>query len=278
MSLARILLPVFSHPDFGSIAATAFTIAGDQRAMIEGLYAYTAPGKQVHLYYEAAAPEVMDQLLKDAERRCQDAANTAKETFDRFAAEHSAVSTSFVTTDFGLQDGVASRGRLCDLTVVGVPPEGDEYPWPVIRDAALFRTGRPVLIVPKGQDSAAFARTVVIGWKDSVEAARAVQTARPFLAKAKSIRLVSAGHDAVSQGELDELKDYMSLSFKNVAAEVVASGKNDSAALLLREVSREPGSLLVMGAYSRWKWSEAIFGGVTDYILNNATVPVLMMH
>jgi nucleotide-binding universal stress UspA family protein len=36
--------------------------------------------------------------------------------------------------------------------------------------------------------------------------------------------------------------------------------------------------LLVMGAFSHWRWQERLLGGVTDYVLREASTPVLMMH
>ena len=33
-----------------------------------------------------------------------------------------------------------------------------------------------------------------------------------------------------------------------------------------------------MGAFSHWRWRERLLGGVTDYMLREASIPVLMMH
>jgi nucleotide-binding universal stress UspA family protein len=37
-------------------------------------------------------------------------------------------------------------------------------------------------------------------------------------------------------------------------------------------------TLLVMGAYSHWRWQERVFGGVTEHVLRNARMPVMMSH
>ena len=37
-------------------------------------------------------------------------------------------------------------------------------------------------------------------------------------------------------------------------------------------------TLLVMGAYSHWRWQERVFGGVTEHVLRKARMPVLMSH
>ncbi|RLA26972.1 MAG: universal stress protein, partial [Gammaproteobacteria bacterium] len=45
------------------------------------------------------------------------------------------------------------------------------------------------------------------------------------------------------------------------------------------EAYKSTGSdLLLMGAYSRNRMSQLVFGGVTEYMLKRASIPVLMLH
>ena len=48
--------------------------------------------------------------------------------------------------------------------------------------------------------------------------------------------------------------------------------------MLLNRISDESIDLLVMGAYGHARLRELILGGVTDTILREMTVPVLMSH
>ena len=36
--------------------------------------------------------------------------------------------------------------------------------------------------------------------------------------------------------------------------------------------------MAIMGAFSHWRWQERLLGGATDYVLSEASIPVLMMH
>ena len=55
-------------------------------------------------------------------------------------------------------------------------------------EAALFDSGRPVLIVPPlTSEPAALGDTVVISWNGSTETARAVSFAMPFLIRARQV-------------------------------------------------------------------------------------------
>ena len=115
--------------------------------------------------------------------------------------------------------------------------------------------------------------TVVIAWKDRVEAVRAVVTAQAFLAGAKHVKIVCImehGKDAAG------MADYLSKAGSHV--ERVDLAADGDAGPVLLEMATGRGVLLVMGAYGHWRWREWVFGGATDCVLRNTGVPVLMMH
>lgn len=278
MPARKILLPIYERPDFDAIADAAFSLARRFDALVEGVYAYTAPADQVHLYYEDAGLAYDSVFLKEAERISEDRLNAAKQTFAKLAKSHGGVETSFVSSDGGVTNGVAARGRIADVAVVGMAAEADPYPWEEVRDAALFHTGGPALVMPDQPISESFGQTIVVGWKNGREAARALQAAKPFMQMAEKIVIVSAGEDAVTRDELKDVEAYVSLSHANVTSKRVGGGQPDAAVLLLNEAGKEENVLLVMGAYSHWRWTESVFGGVTDHVLKNTQVPVLMAH
>jgi len=146
-----------------------------------------------------------------------------------------------------------------------------------VRDGALFHSGRAVLVVPQAPP-ADFGETVVVAWKDGVEAVRAVTAAAPFLAKAKRICLITVDEGDHEDKSLAAMADYLTLVGLTVElSKIVPKSDTVGEALLLKAASK-PGALLVMGAYGHWRWREWAFGGVTQHVLRNATVPVLMAH
>ncbi|VAW02993.1 Universal stress protein family protein [hydrothermal vent metagenome] len=48
--------------------------------------------------------------------------------------------------------------------------------------------------------------------------------------------------------------------------------------MLLRQARDIDADMIVMGAYGHSRFREAIFGGATRYMLEKATVPMLMAH
>jgi nucleotide-binding universal stress UspA family protein len=58
----------------------------------------------------------------------------------------------------------------------------------------------------------------------------------------------------------------------------IESARGEEGMVLLDEVARRSGDLLVMGGYGRSRMRERIFGGVTQHVLDRHDIPVLIAH
>jgi nucleotide-binding universal stress UspA family protein len=172
---------------------------------------------------------------------------------------------------------VAMRGGAYDMVVVGRPPADRTSVAELAAEAALFRTGRPVLIAPP-ETPRTVGEAVVIGWNRSASSARAISAALPFLLLARSVTIVSVKTGAKLGPSPEEMAKY--LSWHEVQAEVVELEPDHRLVgeVLLEEAERVSADLVVMGAYSHSRLRELILGGVTRYVLQNADIPVLMAH
>src|SRR5262249_29588172 len=88
---------------------------------------------------------------------------------------------------------VAELGRSADLLIIGRPTDDPGLSIDTI-ETALFDSGRPALISPAAA-LAALPETIVIAWKKTPEAARAVGAAMPLLSTAKRILVVTVAED-----------------------------------------------------------------------------------
>ncbi|ODR95133.1 hypothetical protein AUC70_05290 [Methyloceanibacter stevinii] len=95
---------------------------------------------------------------------------------------------------------IAQRAKTADFSVLPTVSAADDEMFGEARDAALFSSGRPALFVPD-EASDHVGETVVIAWKDSVESARAVAAAAPFLEGARRVRLISLVPDGEPEDE-----------------------------------------------------------------------------
>ena len=172
---------------------------------------------------------------------------------------------------------VATRGGAYDMVIVGRPVRDQTTVAELSAEAALFRTGRPVLIAPPVSPPS-IGEAVVIGWNRSASSARSISAALPLLLMSRSVTIVTVTTGAKQGPSPQDMAKY--LSWHEVQAEVVEIPPDHRLVgeVLLEEAQRVSADLLVMGAYSHSRLRELILGGVTRHVLQNADLPVLMAH
>jgi nucleotide-binding universal stress UspA family protein len=227
---------------------------------------------------EGVDSELLRQLVVEARNEWEETRQRVEKMLGEVAAPYQPLEFQFTAREGDLAAAVAHAARLSDLSVVGGARDGDGG-WREVRDAALFQSGRPVLVVPdEGVKESTFDR-VVIAWKESIEAARAVAAAQPFLLRASEVHLITVGENAEVTASLEDVEQYLQLHYAEIKSDVIPYARGEGVADALLDKSHElGGALLVTGAYSHWRWREQLFGGVTEAILSRARVPVLMAH
>src|SRR5690606_30561962 len=93
---------------------------------------------------------------------------------------------------------ITAHGRIADLLVIARADPAGDGPTTTAVEAALFGTGRPVLIVPPAGPADPFGAAVV-AWNGSLEAARAVTGALPLLEVAESVSVFTAAAEGDRQ-------------------------------------------------------------------------------
>src|SRR5205085_949847 len=101
-------------------------------------------------------------------------------------------------------DFVGSYGRIFDVTVLGRPNADQAYPSMATLEAALFESGRPVLIAPPTPPQT-LGEIAVIAWNGSTETARAIAFAMPLLHKARRVVALEIERGSVPGPSIDEL-------------------------------------------------------------------------
>ncbi len=169
------------------------------------------------------------------------------------------------------------HARHSDLIVLGRPQHADGMPCNFIDDL-LLQSGRPLLIASQNSSADLFG-TVLVGWKETANAARAVTTALPILKLARRVVVANVAEDNTSGARaLEHL--CAQLAWHGVTAEVRRLGDGvASAGTLLPALATElSADLLVVGGYGHSKLRETIFGGVTRSLIDQAALPVFIAH
>ena len=175
---------------------------------------------------------------------------------------------------------LADQARSADLVVIGqTSGPGDAYS-ALDPGGAVLKIGRPTLVVPDGI-GALRGEHVVIGWKDSREARRAVRDALPFLHEATRVTVVEiceSGEEGAAQEHIDDVARYLTRHRISGGLRVILHQEGSPAAQLIRLAQDEGADLLVAGAYGHSRLGEWMFGGMTRDLLATSPFCCLMSH
>jgi nucleotide-binding universal stress UspA family protein len=273
VKLVRILLPIGPDGTTDACADVAFGLAERFGADLEVLHPCPAPPQRLP-YATELSPLYFEDLIDVGKKQVEQEESEATDWFEKAVGGHPGVKAELLTVEALIAPAVAMRAKVADLTVLPSVAAKENGRWGMTRDAALFQSGRPVLIVPD-ETGGPIGETVVIAWKDAVEAVRAVAAAAPFLATAKRVRLLSIAEDGEDE-TAPAMAAYLAKAGYPVESASIELGGREVGEVLLEAAGS--GVLLVMGGYGHWRWREWVFGGATLYVQRNTDVPVLMSH
>jgi nucleotide-binding universal stress UspA family protein len=184
----------------------------------------------------------------------------------------------------GLPDDVThlitNEARAADLVIIGREQDSDNPYYGLDTSAAVARMGRPALLVPEGIESLK-AQRILIAWKDTREARRAVLDALPFLQRAETVVIVEILEEGEENGASHRLKDvanYLTRHRVDIITQQVRPADVTAANSLLRLIEDENIDLLVAGAYGHSRLGEWAFGGVTRDLLRESPICCLFSH
>jgi nucleotide-binding universal stress UspA family protein len=143
----------------------------------------------------------------------------------------------------------------------------------------VMQAGRPMLIVP---DLVTWLdlRSVLVAWKDTTEARRAIVDALPMLRKAKSITVaeIPEQSQAVAASRVRDVVAW--LSRHGVSATALVPETDDRGAIAqLEGIADDVGAgVIVAGAYGHSRFRELILGGMTQHLVTQSARCVLLSH
>jgi len=220
--------------------------------------------------------------LIDAQHKAGKALAKAAATRFEGAAKQAGVMTESRILDIApgaAGDRFAHLARGFDLSVLR-KAEPDETAQESIIEAALFESGRPVIVVPISHKRAAKFDRVMVNWDGSRAATRALGDAIPLLKGAKTVEVVTVAASATKNAENPEIDigQHLSRHGLNVGVKRIIVGDIDITSAILNQAADTSADLMVMGGYGHSRLREYILGGVTRGILLAMTLPTLMSN
>ncbi|HVV33312.1 MAG TPA: universal stress protein [Vitreimonas sp.] len=219
--------------------------------------------------------EVWDRIAQDLAKAAHDtaAALERRPWSRRISMSELRTRPSVMGEDF------AKIARCADLTVFRRLGKTDDN---AIRSelfqAALFNSGRPVLLAPPGWYGS-IGQRVLVAWSGKRESARALADAAPFVETAASVTVATvADRIDTGHGSAQAVAGHLARHGVKADVRVASPSAKDEGQILLEIAKSVDADLIVMGGYGHARAAEFVFGGVTRELSRTSPIPLLLSH
>ena len=281
--MKTILVPFYDDDIAQSALETSWLVAERFASYVEGLFVMRPPqifdGEGI-----ALAGSYMTQLKEEERRLAESARERFLSAIEARGVPHVEVSTPSDKVSAGWRETeglegqvVGDYGRLFDLIVIGRNFGQPWIDWSVMCEAALFETGRPVLVTST-KVPASLGERVVVAWNGSTETARCIALAMPFLQSAAAVTVLTVEGWQVPGPSGDQIAAHLARNGIKAMAKNVATDGHSVGEKILEETAAGGADLLVKGAYTHSRLRQLVFGGATRHLLGNTPIPIFMAH
>jgi nucleotide-binding universal stress UspA family protein len=250
-----ILVHANSFTTWGHAVEYAAKLAAAQSASLAAVYVYPSP---LHMMPAYGAPALLATIVEQS-RRIEKESLAAEANFTSWAKALGVRQAAWHVAEGFVPEALAHIGNWHDLLVL---ERNDEEPWESAGDlgSVVVRTCLPCLVVPPGAPDPATFDCIALAWNGSQEALRAIHAARPLLARARRVVLLTGRrHDPLSEigwRPPFDILSYLHRHRVNVERQEISANETEAGAALLASANALHADLLVMGAYGRNRFSE----------------------
>ena len=284
MTIRNILVPVRGDGKGEQVLNAAVLLAKKFDAHIDVIHARM--GSKDLLAFGATLAGVRDVVDEIAETHAAEEERRVRKLYDDYCQAHGITNikeprngAKGVTASWREEKGrqasvVARRGRLTDIILVAKP---DAQLGVNTFEAALMETGKPVISVPT-KAIKSIGRNIAIAWNGSPEVSAAVTTSRPIIETADNILILSAPETHGDELPASDLAEYLRWHGQKSETKILNCGPHEVGQAILKACADNGVDLLLMGGYAHARRHDFKIGGVTQYVVENAEIPVLFHH
>ncbi len=173
---------------------------------------------------------------------------------------------------------VSTQVRAADVLVTEIGKEPSDPYSAASPNDLVMAIGRPLLAVPEGMDWLD-TRQVLVAWKDTREARRAIVDALPLLSLAAEVTVVEILEEGTerltTQSRLKDVQCW--LEQHGISAETLVIDQPEDVTTRLDEAASDAGAgIIVAGAYGHSRFREWVLGGVTRHLMTQRKRCVLL--
>jgi nucleotide-binding universal stress UspA family protein len=278
--MKTILVPVEPHDAIQSVLDTALLLGRKFDSYIEGFALRPALGNLVTMDPVSSLTVV---TLRENDAEIIKQARGIFETFmqqkgvPRSSKDNGSLAQGWLDEAPDGDEFVGSYGRVFDVTVLGGPAGSRQGPRMVTLEAALFESGRPVLLAPPVVPRT-IGDTILIAWNCSTQQARTTAFAMPLLRRAARVIVCTVEGATVPGPSGAQLARYLQRHDVPAESMTVSPGQQRPGEVIMARAETLGCDLVIKGAYTQSRLRQMIFGGATQYILTHASLPVLLAH
>jgi nucleotide-binding universal stress UspA family protein len=277
MTYSSLMTHVQSEPETAPRLACAIDLAKRFGAQLIGVGAEMIPPLAFDSGYSSVDAEWVIAMRKSIEDQLAD----ARKTFQRETADLPAGDAVWLSGIESPTPAIAAASRAADLIVLGGAPRRHGSPYRDCEPAELaMQAGRPVLVV-RASEPKLIARKVVLAWKDTREARRALSDALPFFEGADGVLVLEVcDQDGLEDAKIrtDDVVAALRRRGAKAEAKVVLHARATASQHVLDEARAFGADLVVLGCYGHSRFGEWAFGGVTRDLLDHDEVHLLLSH
>ena len=281
-AMKTILIPTEDHDAMPAVLEAARLVARSFDSYMEGFAVHPTAGTYV------AVEPVSSLAISGAFEHDAELAAQAKTLFETFMRTHEVPAAAAGPATYShawphaeAEDDlfIGSYGRVFDLIALGRPGRAAQNPRMPPLEAALFDSGRPLLIVPPAAPKT-LGRNVLVAWNRSTEQATVNAYALPLLRLAEQVTVLEVEGGTTPGPSCEEATLHLRRNGVRATGLTMKRGVRTSAEatgeVILDHAAKNGCDLLVKGAYTQSRLRQMMFGGATRHILANANLPVLM--
>lgn len=267
------------------------SLIDEDEAHIRGLWVTSSPNYHLGTIGQGLPAVVTEKIINETIEETKKGQKSSETFFDNWCKnnqiaiidnfsyentiDNPKITASFMARIGNPLESISEIGRVSDYIIT------PRSKWSQSEDrqdrihAALFESARPVILLPKDCEAKPI-ENIAIAWNGKSESAHAVARAKPLLKRAKNIYIYIAPSARTKFELSEELQFY--LSQHGIASHIVEIDREMSnvGEAMLTQAEKDNLDMLVMGAWSRSRLRQLILGGLTNYMLEHANLPVMM--
>ncbi|WP_234729584.1 universal stress protein [Acidocella facilis] len=273
----EIIVVLESQTNLTSRLEFACGLAATRGAKLVGLYVHdldlSAIGMLDSTYLNLIA-------VREVQERVRMRAGEAQKLFHEMTATAS-VEGEWRETDDLSSGRVVYIARHADLLVCGAH-DGPCGMRSIALDvpAVILASGCPAIIVPELPHPHLPFRRILVAWKASKEARRAVHDALPLLREAEQVIIAAVHEDTEVLGEdsAPEIAAHLRRHGVDSAVQRLDPVGHDVGMAILSHAATMDANLIVAGFYGHARLTEFVLGGVSRTLLRNLRIPLFLSH